>query len=415
MNQPKTQFSESVKLALDVIWGHKLRSGLVILGVAVAVSTLMGMVAILSGLSSKIEQDVIGGDTVVLQVTKFNFFGGDRASEQIRRRKDLSESDALSLTSIPHTAGVNIHFQTNRPLRHQGRKARIIAILGTTTFFPQINNMGVANGRFFTQFEMEKRRKVLVIGSRPAEELFPGVDPVGKFIRMGNQEYRIIGVFQEDESVFAKVFGSLRENFVVIPYTSYTRDFKSRRETMFIQLIIDGKQHLESVREEVRSLLRARRKVRPGQPDDFYLSTSDAALEFIQRITGPIGLVLVIISSIGLMVGGIGVMVIMLVSVTERTREIGIRKALGATRKEIIWQFLIEATALTSIGGIVGILAGLLLALAITSIGGFPFTLPWHWVLVAVVVSAGIGILFGIFPANRAAKLDPVDALRYEV
>ena len=184
---------------------------------------------------------------------------------------------------------------------------------------------------------------------------------------------------------------------------------------MFIQLIIDGKQHLESVREEVRSLLRARRKVRPGQPDDFYLSTSDAALEFIQRITGPIGLVLVIISSIGLMVGGIGVMVIMLVSVTERTREIGIRKALGATRKEIIWQFLIEATALTSIGGIVGILAGLLLALAITSIGGFPFTLPWHWVLVAVVVSAGIGILFGIFPANRAAKLDPVDALRYEV
>ena len=416
MNQSRTQFIEGVKLALDVIWGHRLRSALVILGVAVAVSTLMGMVAILSGLSNKIEQDVIGGNTVVLEIRKFNFLGGDRAVEQIRRRKNLTETDAMALTRIPHTGGVNIHYQQTRPLRHQGRKARIISILGTTTFFPQINNIFVSNGRFFTEFEMEHRRKVAVMGYSPAEELFPGQDPIGKFIRVGNEEYRIIGVFQQNESVFAKVFGSLMENFIVIPYTSYERDFKFRREMiMVIQLIVEGKEYLDEVREEVRSSLRARRKVPPGKEDDFHLSTSDAALEFIQRITGPIGLVLVVISSIGLMVGGIGVMVIMLVSVTERTREVGIRKALGATRREIVWQFLIEAAVLTSIGGLLGILGGLGLALAITSLGGFPFALPMHWVLVAVVVSAGIGILFGIYPANRAAKLDPVDALRYEV
>ena len=415
MNQTRTQFIEGVKLALDVIWCHRLRSVLVILGVAVAVTTLMGMVTILSGLSNKIEQDVIGGNLVVLQITKFNFLGGDRGGEEVRRRKDFTENDAMALTRVPHTGGVNIHYQQGRPLRHKGRKARIITILGTTTFFPQINNIFVGNGRFFTEFEMERRRKVVVMGHRPAEELLPGQDPIGKFIRVGNEEYRIIGVFEKDESVFAKVFGSLRENFIVIPYTSYERDFKARREGMFIQLIVEGKEYLDKVQEEVRSLLRARRKVPPGKADDFFLSTSDAALEFIQRITGPIGLVLVVISSIGLMVGGIGVMVIMLVSVTERTREVGIRKALGATRREIVWQFLIEAAVLTSIGGIIGIMGGLGLALAISGLGGFPFSLPLHWVLVAVVVSAGTGILFGIYPANRAAKLDPVEALRYEV
>lgn len=416
MNQKiRTELMEGMILALDILRTHRLRSGLVVLGMAVAVTTLMGMVAILSGLSRKIEQDVVGGDAVVLTLTKFDFFGGDQNSDKMLRRKDLTTSDALALARIPHVGGVNIYYQQQRPLRHRNRKARMITIGGSTTVLPSIYNIAVVNGRFFTEFEQERRRKVVVMGHRPAEDLFPGEDPIGKFLRIGNEEYRVVGVFEQDESVSAKIFGSLQENFITIPYTSYERDFKFRREMLYIHVIIDGKENLEEVREEVRALLRARRKVMPGQEDDFALSTSDAALEFIQRITGPIGLVLVVISSIGLMVGGIGVMVIMLVSVTERTQEIGIRKALGATRREIVWQFLIEAVVLTSIGGVIGIIGGLGLALIVTQLGGFPFSLPIFWILVAVVTSASIGILFGIYPANRAAQLDPVEALRYEV
>lgn len=413
MNRMQTRLVEGLRIALGVIREHRLRSALVILGVAVAVTTLMGMVATLSGLSQKIEQDVVGGDTVVLQVSKFDFFSGEQAQE-IRRRKDLTEEDARALARLPYVEGVNVFYQQNRPLRHRDRKARIIAIMGATTLFPQINNMAVVNGRFFTAFEQEHRRKVCVMGYKPAEDLFPGEDPVGKFLRVGNKEYRVVGVFEKDESVFAKLFGGLRENFIVVPYTAYERDFKFRREFMFIQLVINGKDRLEAVREDVRSVLRARRKVMPGQPDDFYLSTADAALEFIQRITGPVGLGLVVISSIGLMVGGIGVMVIMLVSVTERTHEIGLRKALGATRREVMWQFLIEGAVLTSIGGLFGILGGLGLALLIARLAGFPFSLPVVWVVTAVAVSAGTGIFFGLYPANRAAKLDPVEALRHE-
>lgn len=410
----RVQFIESLQIALDIIRGHRLRSGLVILGVTIGVATLMGMVATLSGLSRKIEQDVTGGDTVIIQLSKFDFIGGDSNRELMERRKDLTAEDAAAVTRIPYVNGVDINYAQGRALRHKDKKAQFIRIIGSTTTFPLIQNLAVVNGRFFTEPEMEHRRRVVVLGNRPAEELFPGEDPVGKSLRLEEEEYQVMGVFDKDESIFAKLFGSLQENFVVIPYTAYERDFKFRREPMFIPIIIDGKARLDGVREEVRALMRARRKVAPGQPDDFALITADAALEFIRKITGPIGLVLVVISSIGLMVGGIGVMVIMLVSVTERTREIGIRKALGATRREIVWQFLIEAAVLTGIGGMLGIVLGLGLALLLTRLGGFPFSLPLIWVFIAVATSAGAGLLFGIYPANRAAKLDPVDALRYE-
>lgn len=412
MRLTRHQLVEGLRLSLDVLRAHRMRSGLVILGVSVAVATLMGMVATLSGLSRKIQQDITGGEAVVLQVNKFDLVGGDRRTQM--DRKDFTTEDARALERLAHVKAVSVGYQQNRPLRHRNQKARLIAIIGSTVHFTAINHLGVDRGRFFTTFETEHRSPVVVLGERPAEELFPGQNPIGQYMRVADQEYQVVGVFKPNESIFARLFGSLAQNFAVVPYTAYERDFKGRREPMYIQVIVDNKENLNTVRESVRSVLRVRRKVMPGQPDDFALNTADAALALIQKLTGPIGLGLVVMSSIGLMVGGIGVMVIMLVSVTERTYEIGIRKALGATRKEIVWQFLIEAATLTCVGGLVGIAGGLGLAFLIMKIGNFPFSLPVVYVLLSVVVSVGIGLVFGLYPANRAARLDPIEALRHE-
>ena len=413
MNQSQTKLIESVKLALNVVWTHRLRSILVMLGVAMAVTTLMGMVSILSGLSNRITQEITGGETVILQISKFDLAGGNRREQS--GRKDFTTEDARALGQLPHVNGVDIFYQQGQPLRHRNHKARLMTVMGSSTLFPAFNKIAVDQGRFFSPFEVDHRRSVAVLGAQPARELFPGEDPIGQHLRISNQEYQIVGVFAENESIFARMFGSLAQNFVVVPHTAYRRDFKGRREPMFLRLIIDRQDNLDQVRDDARALLRARRKVMPGLKDDFSMTTADAMLELVERITGPIGLVLVIMASIGLMVGGIGVMVIMLVAVTERTHEIGLRKALGATRREIMLQFLVEAAVLTCLGGIIGIIGGLGLAYAITQLGDLPFSLPIFWVLAAVVVSVGIGIVFGLYPANRAASLDPVEAWRFEV
>ena len=413
MNMTRFQLIESIRLGVDVLKAHRLRSGLVILGVAVAIATLMGMVATLSGLSAKIQKDITGGEAVVIQVSKFDFVGGDPGSQ--RDRKNLTSEDARALERLPYVKGVSIGYQQGRPLRHGNQKARLISVIGSTVHYTAINHLAVNRGRFFTAYETEHRRSVAVLGERPATELFPGEDPIGKYIRIADQEYQVVGVFGPNESIFARLFGSLAQNFVVVPYTAYERDFMFRRESMFLQVLVDSKAHLDAVKEAARSVLRIRRKVMPGMPDDFALNTAEAALQLVQKLTGPIGLGLVVMSSIGLMVGGIGVMVIMLVSVTERTREIGIRKALGATRREIVWQFLAEASFLTCIGGIIGVIGGLTLAFVITRLGNFPFSLPFFWVALSVVISVSIGLIFGLYPANRAARLDPIEALRQEV
>jgi putative ABC transport system permease protein len=220
----------------------------------------------------------------------------------------------------------------------------------------------------------------------------------------------VVGVFGKRKTIF----GGLADNFMVVPYTSFERDFLWWRQGPEFNIIVDSEEDLDETRENVRAMMRMRRKVPLSQPDDFALTTAEAQLEFTKKLTDKVALALVVLASIALMVGGIGVMVIMLVSVTERTAEIGIRKAIGATRGQITWQFLIEAATLSGIGGLVGILAGLALAIIPSSFIGFPYSMPVGWVLVAVFMSLSVGLFFGIFPARKAAKLDPIVALRQE-
>jgi putative ABC transport system permease protein len=403
------KIKESMLEAFDIVRAHKLRSGLVILGVMIGVASLMGMVATLAGLQKFIAQSISANDTPYLSLSKIDFFAGEGHKEW-EKRKEFIIDDAFALEELPHVSGVYVEYSRGAAMKYKERKSQLIGLVGSNLVMLQVQSMTIGEGRYFTQFELEHRRNVVVLSYQAATGLFPDEDPIDKRIRMNQHEYVVVGVFGKRKSLF----GSLGETFAVIPYTSFERDYKSRRQEMEITVIVEGPAYLDEVKESMRSLMRARRKVPLGQPDDFAIITAEATLDFTKKLTDAVALVLVVISSIALMVGGIGVMVIMLVSVTERTREIGIRKAIGATRGEITWQFLLEAATLSGIGGALGIFIGIGLAFLASSLLGFPFVLPIGLVIIAVTLSVSVGLFFGIFPARKAARLDPIVALRYE-
>ena len=403
------KIKESMREAFETVRAHKMRSGLVILGVMIGVASLMGMVATLAGLEKFIAQSISGNDTPFLSLSKIDFFAGEGEKEW-EKRKAFTIDDAFALEELPHISGVYVEYGRGVSAKYKDRKAQLIQMAGSNMVLMYVQNISIAEGRYFSQHEIEHRRSVVVLGDKAAKSLFPDEDPIGKKIRIEQHEYEVLGVFSNRKSIF----GGFAENFMVVPYTSFERDFKFYRQQMEISVIVSGPEYVDEVRENMRSLMRARRKVPLGEPDDFAIIAAEAVVEFTKKLTDAVALVLVVLSSIGLMVGGIGVMVIMLVSVTERTKEIGIRKAIGATRGEITWQFLVEASTLSGIGGALGIFIGIGLALLASSLLGFPFVLPIGWVIVAVTLSASVGLFFGIFPARKAARLDPIVALRYE-
>jgi putative ABC transport system permease protein len=402
---------EGARLALDALLAHRLRSSLVILGVAIAVATLMGMVAILSGLQAKIVADVKGGDTPTFSISRFDHVEGGDWRDMLHRPV-LTADDADAILALPEIEAVEIAYGEGdgRVLRQGKNLARLIFVRGTNLSFQKFAIVDIAGGRFFTEREQLAAQDVCVLAERTAQEVFPYEDPIGRKVRIDDTDFEVVGVFGKYESLF----GAIAENFAVIPYTTYERRYAWRDESPQINCFPVGPEAVEPAVEATRAILRSRHHLGPAEKDDFSILTSDAAMEFVGKITGPVSLVLVIISSIGLMVGGIGVLIIMLVSVTERTSEIGLRKAVGASRREILWQFLLEAAVLTLIGGILGIGGGLALAKAATQLIAFPFVLPVLWIVIAVGVSAGLGLVFGLYPANRAARLDPIASLRYE-
>jgi putative ABC transport system permease protein len=410
----RPQLEEASRLAFGVIVSHKMRSGLLILGVTIGVAVLMTMVSILMGLSEKIERDVTSSDKAVITLSKYDFMTeGDPEDDRILARPDITPEDAKAIEELcPSVDVAEFYIDANRftTLRYGDERTRPVGVAGGGPRLPYVYSFKIEHGRYFNDAELLTRADVIVLGHGPADELFPDVDPIGKRVRLGDEHYRVIGVFGERKSIF----GNFGENFAVIPWTTFKKNWGQRYDPYFLYMTVREGSTVEQVEEEARAVMRARHRLRPGEEDDFDLISNDRINEFVKRITGPIGLILLVLSSIGLTVGGIGVMNIMLVSVTERTKEIGLRMALGAHRRTILVQFLVEAGTLTGVGGVLGVLFGAALATIIGRATSFPAVIHPLAALVGVVFSCGIGIFFGLYPASRAAKLDPIEALRYE-
>ncbi|HPF34400.1 ABC transporter permease [bacterium] len=404
--------AEGVRQALHTIRGRKLRSGLLILGVAIGVATLLAITTIVGGLSGKIRNDIVSSAKPYLYVARFTGLGGEDMEAMLRRPQIMPEC-VEAAESLPGVAGVDYMVQMNDGtiLNYGENRTNIVQVFGASDQFASLYSFSLGEGRFFTADDLAARRRVCVLGDGPRQTLFPKTDPVGKRLRIEGEEYEIVGAMASRRHVL----GQMGDNFVVTPWTSYERDFLVReREDRAMAVTVRDGWSTDAVEADLVGALRKVRGLRPGQDDDFAIVASETYGELVDRITQGVALVLVVLSSIGLMVGGIGVMNIMLISVTERTREIGVRMAVGARRGDVLRQILVEAAVLTGLGGVVGVGLGYLGAWAATRLLEFPFAVRPLVVVVAVLFSCSIGVFFGLYPANRAARMDPVEALRKE-
>lgn len=410
----RNMFGENVRQALGIIQAHRMRSGLLILGVAIGITTILAMVTVMSGLVRKINKDLEASSKPYLFVTRFDFFvSGDKDEEIFRRQKFKPQDADVIRKSVPAVDRVTYFItqnQSNFVLYYQGEHTPQLELDGASHTFPEMFSLPLEHGRHFSLSEVERRERVVTLGYGPARDLFGLANPIGKYVSINSQKYRVIGTFANREHFV----GSISNNFAVIPYTSYHKDFQTDLDDPSLAINARDGYTLEELEEQVTDVLRIARGVKPGEENDFYIMSSTAFMAIVGRVTVAISAVLSVIASIGLLVGGIGVMNIMLISVTERTREIGLRMALGANKRDIIQQFLMESATLTGIGGVVGTLFGILVAYLVSHQINFPFYFSIPWTIAAVLFSALIGIIFGLYPARRAARLDPVEALRVE-
>ena len=406
---------ESALMALDTLRANKLRSSLTILGVSVGVITIIFMVSIIQGLNKAFADQVesLGSNTIFL--SKFEpSFGRPPGPEEIHR-KDLTLDDADALRrEAPSIAGVSpIRRMIAATARYQNKQTDTPVLLGVTPYYEFVHSQYVARGRFIKDLDMDNRDNVAVIGVDVARALFPYEDAVDKEIRINGNPFRVIGVMEP----LGSFFGQSRDNSIFVPITSFDKyyaDVPFPQVVFFIIIRPKSRAFVKSAIDEMTDILRRRRRVPIDARNDFGISSQDSLLDIYNQLTGATALVLTAISFVALMIGGIGVMNIMLVSVTERTKEIGVRKAVGATKLNILSQFLIEAVVLTAIGGLAGLAVGELLAVLINKYSPLPAYVPLWAIGVGVGISAAVGIVFGLWPAWKAARLDPIEALRWE-
>jgi putative ABC transport system permease protein len=405
---------EGVSIALDSIRANKLRSFLTILGVVIGVSTVMTIASMVQGIRTQIFNAIETAGPTAFYVVRFfsqTPLNPDRLPYEVRIRPVVQSTDADAIRRIPEIGYSAMWVQLFQRMEYQGERTGGLAIFGADSRYMEIQGGTLLRGRFFTRGE-QKGALVMVIEADVAERLFGRVDPMDRTVRIGEKPVRIVGIYQKPGNIFEPPG---QEIGGVIPFEAARQNFRyDETNSLFIAVKPRPGVPVAEAQDLVTVALRQARNLRPGTPNTFDMITQDQILEVVGNFTSYFFVAMVALSSVALLVGGIGVMAIMMVSVTDRTKEIGLRKALGATRREILWQFLVEAATLTLIGGLFGIVLGLaageLLKHGLDLQSGVPL---WSAGL-ACAVSIGIGLAFGLYPANRAARMDPVEALRHE-